>query len=144
ITIPAERAFAVINMNKKGNKSMSLEADSKPQPTNRRDAQDILAQDSVTRFDSTIKKKKKKRTSPKNKNQENTPAAINNTGNNNNQPKINKPQQRPVNENGQLQENRNKGGGQPQKNNRPYNKKKQKRNPENPQQPRHRNVKPNE
>lgn len=59
ITITAERAFDVINMNKKESKPVTLEADTKPQPP-KRDAQDILGQDSVTRFDS-VKKKKKKR-----------------------------------------------------------------------------------
>lgn len=59
VTIPAERAFDVINMNKKGMKPVTLEADTKPQPP-KRDAQDILGQDSVTRFDSVKKKKKKK------------------------------------------------------------------------------------
>lgn len=57
ITIPASRAFDVINMNKKGMKPISLEADTKPQPP-KRDAQDILGQESVTRFDSVKKKKK--------------------------------------------------------------------------------------
>lgn len=57
ITISAERAFDVINMNKKGSKPVTLEADTKPQPP-KRDAQDILGQDSVTRFDSVKKKKK--------------------------------------------------------------------------------------
>ena len=54
ITIPASRAFDVINMNKKGMKPISLEADTKPQPP-KRDAQDILGQESVTRFDSVKK-----------------------------------------------------------------------------------------
>ena len=57
ITIPASRAFDVINMNKKGMKPISLEADTKPQPP-KRDAQDILGQESVTRFDSVKRKKK--------------------------------------------------------------------------------------
>lgn len=60
VTILADRAFDVIGMNKKGSKPVTLEADTKPQPP-KRDAQDILGQDSVTRFDSTMKKKKKKR-----------------------------------------------------------------------------------
>lgn len=59
VTIPAQRAFDVITMNKKGQKPLTLEADTKPQPP-KRDAQDILGQDSVTRFDSVKKKKKKK------------------------------------------------------------------------------------
>lgn len=59
VTIPAKRAFEVIAMNKKGSKPATLEADVKPQPA-KRDALDILGQDSVTRFDG-VKKKKKKR-----------------------------------------------------------------------------------
>ena len=49
----------MINMNKKGMKPVTLEADTKPQPP-KRDAQDILGKDSVTRFDASLKKKKKK------------------------------------------------------------------------------------
>jgi hypothetical protein len=79
ITIPANRAFDVINMNKKGMKPVTLEADTKPQPP-KRDAQDILGQDSVTRFDASLKKKKKKRNG--NGNKENLPKeAAANTGN---------------------------------------------------------------
>lgn len=68
VTISAQRAFEVINMNKKGNKPVSLEADNKPQAP-KRDAQDILGE-SVTRFDS-VKKKKKKRSSGSNNNNSN-------------------------------------------------------------------------
>ena len=46
-------------------KPISLEADTKPQPP-KRDAQDILGQESVTRFDSVKKKKKKRPVSPEN------------------------------------------------------------------------------
>ena len=60
VTIPAKRAFDIINMNKRGDKPLSLEADTKQQLSSRRETQDILGQDSVTRFDS-VKKKKKKR-----------------------------------------------------------------------------------
>ncbi len=63
VTISAERAFDVINMNKKGNKPISLEADEKPQPP-KRDSHDILGQESLTRFDGSIKKKKKKKKRP--------------------------------------------------------------------------------
>lgn len=59
VTIPAKRAFEIISMNKKGSKPVSLEGDAKPQPV-KRDAQDILGQDSVTRFDGVKKKKRKK------------------------------------------------------------------------------------
>lgn len=82
VTIPANRAFEVINMNKKGMKPGSLEADTKPQAP-KRDAQDILGQESVTRFDS-VKKKKKKRNG--------------NNGNDNNGPKNANPNnERPAN-----------------------------------------------
>lgn len=63
VTIPATRAFDVINMNKKGSKPVTLEADVKPQPP-KRDAQDILGQESLTRFDTTTIKKKKKKKRP--------------------------------------------------------------------------------
>ena len=83
VTISADRAFEVIGMNKKGTKPVSLEADTKPQPP-KRDAQDILGQESVTRFD-PIKKKKKKRIGNGNENnpQKETPA-----GNGNEKPII--------------------------------------------------------
>ena len=64
ITISAERAFEVINMNKKGQKPTSLQADKQQQSTSK-ESQDILGQDSVTRFDS-VKKKKKKRSNKEN------------------------------------------------------------------------------
>ena len=72
ITIPASRVFEIINLNKKGIKPLSLESDEKQQ-SNKRDAQDILGQESVTRFDSESsgKKKKKKR---KNNNSSNSQA----------------------------------------------------------------------
>ena len=60
VTIPASRVFEVINLNKKGIKPLSLESDEK-QTANKRDAQDILGQESVTRFDSDSSSKKKKK-----------------------------------------------------------------------------------
>ena len=60
VTIPASRVFEVINLNKKGIKPLSLESDEKQQ-SNKRDAQDILGQESVTRFDSDSSGKKKKK-----------------------------------------------------------------------------------
>lgn len=82
VTIPAHRAFDVINMNKKGIKPVTLEADIKSQAP-KRDAQDILGQDSVTRFDSSLKKKKKRRNGNSNKDnqQKEVTANSNNTGN---------------------------------------------------------------
>ncbi len=90
VTIPASRVFEVINLNKKGIKPISLESDEKQQ-SNKRDAQDILGQESVTRFDSesSIKKKKKKKkknndanNSPANKVKENSKETTNNTSKN--------------------------------------------------------------
>lgn len=82
VTIPAGRAFDVINMNKKGIKPITLEADVKPQPP-KRDAQDILGQDSVTRFDSVKKKKKKKNNNSNNGN-------VNNSNSNDTNAPVNK------------------------------------------------------
>lgn len=80
VTIPANRAFDVINMNKKGIKPITLEADTKPQPP-KRDAQDILGQDSVTRFDASLKKKKKKRSNNKEQQPKDTSANNGSEGN---------------------------------------------------------------
>jgi cell fate regulator YaaT (PSP1 superfamily) len=77
VTISSTRAFEIINMNKKGVKPETLETDSKPQPT-KRDAHDILGQESLTRFDSTSKKKKKKKkvTNDKRVNHEKSPSNV--------------------------------------------------------------------
>ena len=60
VSIPAARVFDIINMNKRGEKPFSLESDTqikeKPQQIH-----DILGQESVTRFDSQLKRKKKKK-----------------------------------------------------------------------------------
>lgn len=116
VTISADRAFDVINMNKKGSKPITLEADTKPQPP-KRDAQDILGQDSVTRFD-PVKKKKKKRpatngnggnpsNSPGNENGNNRPV---NNKLNNNKP-ISKPTNKPFNNEKQPGSENNKPSG---------------------------------
>jgi cell fate regulator YaaT (PSP1 superfamily) len=60
VTIPAKRVFEVIGLNKKGIKPESLEANEKPQQP-KRDSQDILGQDSLTRFDATSSSKNRKR-----------------------------------------------------------------------------------
>lgn len=79
VTISADRAFDVINMNKKGSRPLTLEADIKPEPP-KRDAQDILGQDSVTRFD-PIKKKKKRRPNGDGDSNGNAPDNNGNAGN---------------------------------------------------------------
>lgn len=103
VTISADRAFEVINMNKRGHKPVSLEADEKPQPP-KRDAQDILGQDSVTRFDNLKKKKKKKRPGGggnNGRNEGNNPQQQNNPRHNNPQAR-----QRPRNENDRQSHNK--------------------------------------
>ncbi|KAA6302489.1 MAG: hypothetical protein EZS26_001321 [Candidatus Ordinivivax streblomastigis] len=59
VTITSERAYEVINMNKKGSKPLSLTAKEEIGKTPK-EYQDILGE-SVTRFDSTKKKKKKQK-----------------------------------------------------------------------------------
>lgn len=72
VTIPASRAFEVINMNKKGMKPVSLERDEQAQPqASKRNAQDLLDQDSVTRFDN-VKKKRKRHSGNKTNNENGT------------------------------------------------------------------------
>ncbi|MCD8042351.1 MAG: hypothetical protein LUH10_04745 [Tannerellaceae bacterium] len=138
VTISAKRAFEVITMNRKGTKPLSLEADTKPAVTNRRDAQDILGQDSLTRFDNVKKKKKKKSGGGQNKQQENR-GSHNNSHNNNPAARVKKvahPQGQSTNtapENNQKPVQRN--------NNRP-NKKKPRKQGDRPQQPRQNQDKP--
>lgn len=153
ITISADRAFDVINMNKKGSKPVTLEADTKPQPP-KRDAQDILGQDSVTRFDS-VKKKKKKRPSGNNGggnggSNNNAPA---NNENGNNKPIVNarlannRPgngEKQPGNDNNRNSgnnNNSNKGGGNNNGNNN-RNNNNNNRNNRNKQKPKGNNDKP--
>ncbi len=147
VTISADRAFDVINMNKKGTKPATLEADTKPQPP-KRDAQDILGQDSVTRCDSSLKKKKKKRNGNGNGNKENNGnskdslpkeavATPNNEGNNkpsngektNNNGNENKNGKGNGNKNGNG--NRNRNNGNRENNNRENNNRENNREREN-------------
>ena len=51
-TIPKERAFQIIEMNKKGKKPSLLINDNESKPQNGRFVNDILGDDSITRFDS--------------------------------------------------------------------------------------------
>jgi hypothetical protein len=60
VIITAERAFDVIGMNKKGHKPKSLLPDNNELQTQPKEYQDVL-EESVSRFDSVIKKKNKKR-----------------------------------------------------------------------------------
>ncbi len=60
VTIPASRAFEIIDINKRGEKVDSLEAEKKGKPE-KKEYVDLVGQDSLTRFDKTKKKKKKKK-----------------------------------------------------------------------------------
>ena len=51
ITIPKERAFQIIEMNKKGEKPVMLVSDDNNQPKATRFDNDILGDESITRFD---------------------------------------------------------------------------------------------
>lgn len=140
VTVPAQRAFDVINMNKKGMKPVSLEADTKQQ--SKREVQDILGQESVTRFDNAMAKKKKKRRSPGNNNgeanngnAENAEKASNNA--NGQSPKQSQPNDKKSPENKKGNNNGANGNNAPKNTNR-NNRPKQKQ-----QQPGNNNAKSN-
>lgn len=62
VTIPAERAFEIIAMNKRGEKPVQIKSDEEAaadKPQNRYN--DLLDQDAISRFDSKRRKKKKKK-----------------------------------------------------------------------------------
>jgi cell fate regulator YaaT (PSP1 superfamily) len=120
VTISASRAFEIIGMNKKGIKPISLEYDNK-QKTQKRDAQDILGQESVTRFDSMKKKKKKKNNSDR--------PQENSSENKESQPKIGDKTVKPVQPENKKEET---GGGKPKNN--PENRNKEGRPSNNPNQ----------
>jgi hypothetical protein len=60
VTIDARRAFAVIEMNKNGEKPLSLLPDGQEKPKSQKGFADILEDDGLTRFDKKKKKKKAK------------------------------------------------------------------------------------
>jgi cell fate regulator YaaT (PSP1 superfamily) len=57
VNISSERAYEIINMNKKGQKPKSLLTDAEEKAASKREYADILDENSVNRFDSTKKKK---------------------------------------------------------------------------------------
>jgi len=141
VTIPAKRAFEVINMNKKGNKPATLEADVKQQQP-KQTSHDILGQDSLTRFDNVKKKKKKKSNGGNNGGQpvakEQQPQENNNNHhrNNNNRPPRNEHKQAADAGNNGQSKGPNKNPNRPSRN-KPRNKPTAERRPKNdkPQQP---------
>jgi hypothetical protein len=72
VTLDPERVFEIIEMNKKGEKPLSLQRDGNEQPKAKSGYNDLLDQDELTRFDSKRRKKKKKKPNkPKADNQNN-------------------------------------------------------------------------
>ena len=63
VTIPAERAFEVIALNKQGEKPLTLKEEGENKRREKGAFGDILGEDDLTRFDRKKKKKKKKPTS---------------------------------------------------------------------------------
>ena len=58
VTIPAQRAFEIIRLNKQGEKPLSLQEEGTSEPSR---PIDLLEQDSLTRFDKAKRRKNKKR-----------------------------------------------------------------------------------
>lgn len=69
VTIPASRAMEVIEMNRRGEKPLSLQEDGKPVEAEK--PIDLLANESLTRFDKNRKKKKQKPRNPQNASESN-------------------------------------------------------------------------
>ena len=61
VTITAERAFEIIEMNRRGEKPVDLRPEGKEKPAEKKDFGDILGQDDLTRFDKKKKKKSRSR-----------------------------------------------------------------------------------
>lgn len=76
VTIPAERAFEIIAMNKNGEKPLKLQRDEDEKPKAAAEFGDIIGQDSLTRFD---KKKKKKKNNNNRKPNQDEPRRTENT-----------------------------------------------------------------
>ncbi len=62
VTIDAERAFEVIEMNRRGEKPLKLEREGQEKQREKAKPIDLASQDDLTRFDKAKKKKKKKKT----------------------------------------------------------------------------------
>lgn len=140
VTISAQRAFDIINMNKKGIKPETLGTEEKSQP--KRDAQDILGQDSVTRFDNTASKKKKKKRSGNNANANNekTEKAVSNS-NQQAQPKPAQNQPKQQNQSGEKKSQETKKTSNANANNAPKNNNRNNNRPK--QKPQANSAKPN-
>ena len=83
VTISADRVFEVIALNKKGIKPDTLESEAGARAPERRDLEDVVGQDSLTRFDKA-KKNKKRNNNGGNNNRRQQSGERNNRSNNNN------------------------------------------------------------
>jgi cell fate regulator YaaT (PSP1 superfamily) len=82
ITIEAGRAFEIIALNRRGIKPDTLEREGQQKETTRREYQDVVGQDSLTRFDN---KKRKKKGNNNNSHNDKRNNKNNNAGGGNNQ-----------------------------------------------------------
>lgn len=83
VTISADRVFEVIALNKKGIKPDTLESEAGARTPERRDFEDVVGQDSLTRFDKA-KKNKKRNNNGGNNNRRQQSGERNTRSNNNN------------------------------------------------------------
>lgn len=83
VTISADRVFEVIALNKKGIKPDTLESEAGARAPERRDFEDVVGQDSLTRFDKA-KKNKKRNNNGGNNNRRQQSGERNTRSNNNN------------------------------------------------------------
>ncbi len=83
VTITVERAKEIIELNKKGEKPKELEAyqSSRKTPQKLQDYENVVGQDSLTRFDNTLKKKRRKKKRRKSNNKSNRNVNDNNKKN---------------------------------------------------------------
>lgn len=115
VTIDAERAFEVMNMNKRGEKPMSLLRDGEDTSESKKKFNDLLGQDAINRFDKE-KKKKKRKAKPQKTSQENSVPASNAPKSDRPQkPKGDKPQ-KPKGDRQQKPRSKNNGGEKPKNN----------------------------
>lgn len=129
VTIPASRVFEVHSLNKKGEKPESLlvteESDSPKM-------KDVVAQESVTRFDNLPRKRRKGRSNGNNN-------RANNEANKSDKPQDNKPQQAQAQKPNQPKNNqppKNRNNNRPRQQNKPANEKQApKANNNKPQKP---------
>ncbi len=109
VTISADRVFEVISLNKKGVKPDTLEGEATLRAPERREYEDVVGQDSLTRFDKAKKKKNNNNNNNGNRRQQQGGEQRNNHSNNNNGNR-NQGQNRPQRNHKGNNDSRNKNG----------------------------------